>query len=245
MTTATRYFLWLTLALAALVADADQPRSEDTAPERPASWAVPITDQPGLSNLFKVSDELYRGAQPDDVGFASLNQLGIRSVVNLRTFHSDRSECKENGLNYFHISVQAWAGEDEEVVELLKVVADPENQPVFVHCMHGADRTGVMSAVYRIVIQGWSKEDAIKEMTEGGYGFHSVWQNLINYVEELDVDRIKAEAGLNSKEARLVTTVTPSPTCHALPTLSETVREAAPAVDRRDQSAFRADRQIS
>jgi protein tyrosine/serine phosphatase len=197
MTTATRSLICLTLALVALLACADQqPQTEVITPDRPAFWAIPIDDQPGLSNLFKVSDDLYRGAQPDNVGFASLKQLGIRSVVNLRTLHSDRSECRENRLSYFHITVQAWEGEDEELVEFLKVVADPENQPVFVHCMHGADRTGVMSAVYRIVIQGWSKEEAIKEMTEGGYGFHSVWQNLIDYVEELDVERIKTEAGI-------------------------------------------------
>ncbi len=53
-----------------------------------------------------------------------------------------------------------------------------------------------MSAVYRISIQGWSKEDAIKEMVEGGYSFHSVWQNLINYVAELDIERTKSQAGI-------------------------------------------------
>jgi protein tyrosine/serine phosphatase len=188
--------LCLPLAIVALLACNGQPQIEEAPPPRPDSWAVPVSDQPGLSNLFKLSDALYRGAQPDDVGFASLKQLGVRSVINLRTFHSDRSECKQNGLKYFHITMQAWEGEDEELVEFLRVVADPGNQPVFVHCMHGADRTGVVSAVYRMAIQGWSKEDAIEEMTEGGYGFHHVWQNLIDYVEALDVERIRAQAGM-------------------------------------------------
>jgi len=65
-----------------------------------------------------------------------------------------------------------------------------------VHCQHGADRTGMMTAIYRIAVEGWSKEDAIKEMTEGGFGFHAIWKDLPVYVRTLDVERIAAEAGV-------------------------------------------------
>ena len=67
---------------------------------------------------------------------------------------------------------------------------------MFVHCQHGADRTGTATAVYRIVVEGWTKDEAIREMTQGGYGFHPLWANLIRYVRELDVDRLRREAGL-------------------------------------------------
>jgi protein tyrosine/serine phosphatase len=167
--------------------------------ERPESWATPIDEPPGLSNLFKVSDELYRGAQPKEAGYAELKKLGVKTVVSLRTFHSDRSDrkaCRKHGLSYVNITVQAWEPEDEEVIEFLEVVTNPENQPVFVHCKHGSDRTGMMSAIYRITVQGWSKEEAIKEMTKGGFGFHSVWQNLVDYVNDLDVEEIKRRAGI-------------------------------------------------
>jgi protein tyrosine/serine phosphatase len=50
-----------------------------------------------------------------------------------------------------------------------------------------------MSAMYRIVFQGWSKDEAIREMVEGGYGFHSIWSNIIQYVKNVDVDKIKKE----------------------------------------------------
>lgn len=53
-----------------------------------------------------------------------------------------------------------------------------------------------MTAVYRVAVQGWSKPAAIREMTQGGYGYHAVWRNLVEYLEQLDVDRIKREAGL-------------------------------------------------
>ena len=174
------------------------PADEVVAANRPAEWASPLNDIRGLPNLFQVSDELYRGGRPEDEGFVELKRLGLKTVVNLQTFHSDRQECDEAGLRYFHIAAQAWEGEDEEVIEFLKVVSDPANQPVFVHCLHGADRTGVMSAAYRIVVQGWSKEEAIREMTEGGFGFHGIWQNLIEYVEDMNVERIRELSGISS-----------------------------------------------
>jgi len=188
--------LFSILALLLVACSGGPPPDKAAAVDRPGHWATPMGDSPGLSNFFRVSDQLYRGAQPDEEGFMQLKALGVKTVVNLRTFNSDSEECEEAGLRYIHISVQAWDREDEEVVEFLRVVTDPENQPVFVHCLHGADRTGVMSAVYRIAIQEWSKEQAIQEMTEGGFGFHSVWQNLIDHVEELDVARVKELSGV-------------------------------------------------
>ncbi|MBN1521321.1 MAG: dual specificity protein phosphatase family protein [Candidatus Aureabacteria bacterium] len=170
----------------------------DSAEKRPVHWAEPLKEENGLFNFYKVSDSLYRGAQPEDEGFFELKKMGLKTVINLRTFHSDRKNCDKAGLQYVHITVQAWEGEDKEVVQFLRVVTDKEKQPFFVHCQHGADRTGVMCAVYRIAVQGWSKEEAIKEMTDGGYGFHSVWQNLIEYIQNLDIKKIKKEAGLET-----------------------------------------------
>ncbi|MBN2210712.1 MAG: dual specificity protein phosphatase family protein, partial [Sedimentisphaerales bacterium] len=87
----------------------------------------------------------------------------------------------------------------KEVVRFLEIVSDPERQPVLVHCQHGADRTGTMCAMYRIVIEGWPKEEALREMTLGGFGFHEVWDNLPDWINELDIESIKAKAGLLSK----------------------------------------------
>ena len=157
-------------------------------------WAERI-ELPGLPNLHKVSDNLYRGAQPTAEGIKQLEKLGIKTVVNLRSLHSDNNEIKDTELVYEHINMTMWNTEDKDVVRFMQIVTDSNCTPVFVHCKHGADRTGTMCAIYRIALQGWSKDNAVEEMTKGGFGFHSIWQNLPDYVRKLDIEEIKRNAG--------------------------------------------------
>jgi len=162
---------------------------------RNPKWAVPI-ERPGLPNFFKVSDDLYRGAQPTAEGFRELEKMGVKTDVNLRSFHSDSSLLEGTKLGYENINVKAWHAEDEDLVRFLKIVTDKKNTPVFVHCQYGADRTGMVVAVYRMAVQGWTKDEAIEEMTQGGFGFHKTWENLVTYLRKLDVDALKRAAGL-------------------------------------------------
>ena len=153
----------------------------------------------GLPNFCKVSDDLFRCAQPTLNGMRNLKEIGIRTVVNLCAFHSDRDMLKNTGLGYKNIPMIAWPliPEEKQVVKFLTIVTDPKRTPVLVHCQHGADRTGTLCAVYRIVVLGWTKEDAIKEMTDGGFGFHRAWGNhLIQWINDLDIGRIKEKAGI-------------------------------------------------
>lgn len=162
--------------------------------KRPPQWAVPVT-LAGVPNLYKVSDDFYRSAQPTDDGMKEIEKLGMKTVVNLRSFHSDRDELKGTALGYEHIYMKAWHPERKEIIRFLRIVTDPKRAPVLVHCRHGADRTGTMCALYRVVVQGWSKEDAVREMTQGGYGFHEVWSNLPDWIERIDVESLKRELG--------------------------------------------------
>jgi protein tyrosine phosphatase (PTP) superfamily phosphohydrolase (DUF442 family) len=161
-----------------------------------SKWAERLK-LPGVTNLHKVSENLYRGAQPTAEGMQQLEKLGIKTVVSLRSFHSDRGEMEGTALAYEHIFMKTWHPEDEEVVRFLRIVTDPNRTPVFVHCQRGADRTGTMCAIYRIAVQGWSKPEAIEEMTKGGFGFYEGRQNLIDYIQKLDVEGIKSRAKLN------------------------------------------------
>ncbi len=153
-------------------------------------------ERPGLPNFHRISDRLYRSAQPTDEGFKELQRAGIKTVVNLRAFHSDRKPLSTLGIKQEHIFFKTWHPEEEDIVRFLKLVTDTNTAPVLVHCQHGSDRTGTMIAVYRIAVEGWSKTDAIKEMVGEQFGFHKVWGNLLRFITDLDIDAIKKEAGI-------------------------------------------------
>ena len=188
-------------SLTAILTSCSSPHADTTNTAVPSQFitgskpAVEI-NLSGVPNLHKVSDTLYRGAQPNEEGFRQLQELGIKTVVNLRSSHSDRDKLKGTNLKYEEIPMTAWHPKDEDVVEFLKIAADANLAPVFVHCKRGADRTGMMCAVYRVAVQDWPKEEAIKEMTKGGYGFYFIWQNIVSYIRKLDVEKIRQQAGI-------------------------------------------------
>lgn len=156
---------------------------------RPDHWAKSL-ELEGIPNFYKVTDTLYRGAQPTAEGMRRLKKIGIKTVVNLRSLHSDRDEIGDIDLAYEHIPM-IWHPKEEDVIQFLQIVTDTNRAPVIVHCMQGADRTGVMCAIYRVVVSGWTKEEAISEMTTGGFGYHRIWTNLIRFIENLDISEIK------------------------------------------------------
>jgi len=96
-------------------------------------WAERI-ELPGLPNFHKVSDDLYRGAQPTTEGMKQLDKLGVKTVINLRSMHSDRSEMKGTALSYEHINMTTWNVEDKDVIRFLQIVTDPNRTPVA--CKH-------------------------------------------------------------------------------------------------------------
>ncbi len=170
---------------------------------RPAIWATP-TELKGVPNFHKVSDHLYRSAQPTPEGFRNLKAMGIKTVISLRSFSSDRKEIQAAGLDYHHIYMKAWHPEQEDIIKFLRLVTDKSCGPVLVHCQHGADRTGAMCAAYRVAVQNWTKEDALKEMTEGGYNFHGIWKNLLKWFTDLDIDKLRKAAGLPTPTPNLL-----------------------------------------
>ena len=139
-----------------------------------------------------MSDDLFRGAQPTREGFANLKALGVKTVVNLRSLHSDRDLLPAD-MDYINIPMKGWHVESEDLATFLKIAGDPERQPVFVHCQRGADRTGLACAVYRITVEGWSNDDAIAEMRDGGFGFWSGWANIVRYLERFSAKELLSE----------------------------------------------------
>lgn len=171
--------------------------AQDTT-NRPANWAKPLAIA-GIKNCYQVTTNLYRGAQPTAAGMKHLQALGIKTVIGLRALHSDKGELAGTGLKSVRLKMEPWHSDEDEAVFFLKVATDTNNLPVFVHCERGADRTGAMCAMYRVAVCGWTKEQALDEMKNGGFGFNPVWHNLVTFVEKADIARIKRRVGLPEK----------------------------------------------
>lgn len=147
---------------------------------------------PGLPNFGKVSDGLYRGAQPTAYGYKMLERLGVKTIVNLRGFDSDKGAIEGHGFRYFIIPMSPYTPKASEVAAFLKVVTAPENQPVFVHCHYGADRTGLAVASYRMCVQGWDRAKALAEMPR--YDFHEKWVGIRRLLETVDPVDLRKES---------------------------------------------------
>jgi tyrosine-protein phosphatase SIW14 len=127
-----------------------------------------------IGNFHQVSDELCRGGQPGEPGLIALRDLQIKSVVSLRwrkkRISSEQVIAERLGLRFFSIPLNYWTlPNSNDIKAFLEIVDNVENQPVFVHCFHGADRTGVLVAMYRILRNDWSLQEAYKEMRQCGH----------------------------------------------------------------------------
>ena len=135
--------------------------------------------------------QLFRSAQPDAAGMRDIEKLGVRTVINLRDLSDDKDETRGTKLHLRRTKMDTWHIEDENIVRVLAMLRRKGDGPFLVHCHHGSDRTGVVCAMFRIVEQGWSREDAIRELKDGGFGFHPLWKNIPRYLEKVDVGKIR------------------------------------------------------
>ncbi|RPH33162.1 MAG: protein tyrosine phosphatase [Bacteroidales bacterium] len=157
--------------------------------QRPSSWGVKINSQ-SLKNLYRVSDDLYRSEQPDREAFVELSALGIKSSLNLRTTETDDELIGKCDIKPFLAPMDAGSFTDKEMIAALKVIKNAP-KPILVHCRHGSDRTGVVVAMYRIIFQGWTREDALNELLNGGYGFHTNYKNIPEYIKTANIEAIR------------------------------------------------------
>lgn len=124
---------------------------------------------------------LYRSAQLTESGLRQVvRDLGVRTIVNLRDgvqTNDQREEafCRANGVRFVRIKPLSWNGvQGSAPVEaglrtFLRVMSDPANHPVLIHCYRGVHRTGGYVAVYRMEMEGWKKDEALTEMRNLGY----------------------------------------------------------------------------
>jgi protein tyrosine phosphatase (PTP) superfamily phosphohydrolase (DUF442 family) len=127
-----------------------------------------------IVNFGRVNERYYRGGELDVDDYPNLVALGIRSLIDLRSDDADPNEkvmAEHAGIAYFQIPMTTRrAPTTANVAEFLKIVMEPLNQPVYVHCVGGRHRTGVMTAIYRMTQDGWTSDQAFKEMKKYNFG---------------------------------------------------------------------------
>jgi protein tyrosine phosphatase (PTP) superfamily phosphohydrolase (DUF442 family) len=158
---------------------------------RNGEWANQIIGST-LSNWYKINNDIYRSKQPDEEDFKQINKFGIKSVLNLRYYHDDNDETKGLKLRLFHLPLNAGGINQKDIINAIRIINDAE-KPLLIHCWHGSDRTGAVIAAYRIVFDGWSVNEAIDEMINGGYGFHSFYSNIPKLLKSIDWKEIKTK----------------------------------------------------
>jgi tyrosine-protein phosphatase SIW14 len=169
--------------------------------ERPAHWAEPLALE-ATNNCHRVSQQLIRCAQPTARGFEALKALGVSHVLNLRQYHADDNRARGSALTLYRLPMDAGAVTEAQLREAVALI-DSLDAPLVVHCWHGADRTGAVVAAYRILRQGWTHREAVSEMIHGGYGFHSIYDNLIILLERLEPETSMHQGGALSRNRAL------------------------------------------
>jgi tyrosine-protein phosphatase SIW14 len=127
-----------------------------------------------IENFGQVSSVLYRGSQPQGRDYADLKTLGVKTIVNLTSDDADpneRSMAEAAGIAYVQIPMTVHTPPTSaQLAQFLALVSDPASQPVYVHCVGGRHRTGVMTAAYRMADEGWNADQAFKEMKQYNFG---------------------------------------------------------------------------
>jgi tyrosine-protein phosphatase SIW14 len=157
--------------------------------KRQSTWAQKI-EVKHLENFYKVNDTIYRCEQPDKKAFKQLEKMGIKSDLNLRDNYSDKDDLKKRDIETYRVKMNSENIEDKDIIKALRTIVKAP-KPLVVHCKHGADRTGVVMAMYRIVMCNWTKKQAIAELEKGGYHFKTKYVNIIKYITDVDVVKIK------------------------------------------------------
>jgi len=145
-------------------------------------WARPATPAPAppaavsaitIDNFGQVDANYYRGAQPNGQDYANLAALGVKTIIDLTKDGNlaEASLARAAGMHFVRIPMTTRVvPTPDQIAEFLRIVSDPGNQPVYVHCQGGRHRTGVMTAVYRLTKDRWTPDQAFAEMKKYKFG---------------------------------------------------------------------------
>lgn len=155
---------------------------------RPAGWAQPVDTR---LNLYRMAPGLYRSALPQEQDWPGLAGLGIATVVNFYQ-HSDSEWLSDPQVRQVHLPMHVDRIDDSDVIAALRSIRQAQQRGgVLIHCKHGQQRTGLIAATYRMVYQGWSKQQALAEMRAGGFGGEARMGDAEDYLRQVDVAALR------------------------------------------------------
>jgi len=139
-----------------------------------AAPAVAQTPTIHIDNFGRVTDTYFRGGQPQAKDYAALAAAGIKTIINLTSDDAqpnEKSLTEAAGMKYFQIPMTTHeVPTAAQIAQFLGIVDNKADQPVYVHCVGGRHRTGVMTAIYRMTDDGWSPPQAFAEMKNYKFG---------------------------------------------------------------------------
>ena len=139
-----------------------------------------------IPNFGQVTPKLYRGGLPIGGGIQALKKLGVEIVVDLRGGNntSEKAAVTEAGMQYVSIPSHCPFPRDAPFARFLKLIRENPGKKVFVHCRLGDDRTGMTVAAYRMAEEGWTADEALKEMR--AFGFNYLHQGICPGMESYE-----------------------------------------------------------
>jgi protein tyrosine/serine phosphatase len=165
--------------------------------------AGPVTH---IDNFGHVDATLYRGAQPAGQDYAELKALGIKTIINLTSDDAspdERAMTERAGMAYVEIPMTTHTNPTAaQLAQFLRIVNDPASQPVYVHCVGGRHRTGVMTAAYRMTHDGWTAEQAFNEMKQYKFGADFLHPEFKQFVYGYHPDTTRAAVAVNTTTQR-------------------------------------------
>jgi tyrosine-protein phosphatase SIW14 len=151
-----------------------------------AVTAVSAASSVRIDNFGRVNANYYRGAQPEGQDYNDLAALGVKTIINLTsddTQPNERQLASQAGMKYVQIPMTTHQEPtNAQITQFLSLVNDPASQPVYVHCVGGKHRTGVMTAIVRMTNDGWSADQAFSEMKQYKFGadfLHSEFKRVV------------------------------------------------------------------
>jgi len=139
-----------------------------------------------IDNFGRIDDHYFRGAQPKGADFKALATLGVKLVIDLASEGdaSEEANSRAAGMSFVRIPMTTHDVPSPAVIaQFLALVANPANQPVYVHCIGGKHRTGVMTAIYRMTVDGWNPTRAFEEMKQFHFGADILHPEFKAFVE--------------------------------------------------------------